>query len=122
MSSPGVQTFERDRTLSINSIESNASSMIGVFRWGPANTPVRITTNESELVQKMGKPDDNTRVSFHSAANFLLYSAPLYVVRAIDDSVATNAVPTGETGVLVSNEDEYEILFDLHLRCNLIPS
>ena len=108
MSSPGVQTFERDRTLSINSIESNASSMIGVFRWGPANTPVRITTNESELVQKMGKPDDNTRVSFHSAANFLLYSAPLYVVRAIDDSTATNAVPTGETGVLISNEDDYE--------------
>lgn len=107
MTSPGVQTFERDRTFNVNSIESNASAMVGLFRWGPIESPTLITTNESELVQKFGRPDDDTKVFLHSAANFLLYSQPLYIVRATD-VLAKNAVPTGETAILVKNDDDYE--------------
>jgi hypothetical protein len=34
MASPGVIMREKDVSLNINSIESNASSMVGLFRWG----------------------------------------------------------------------------------------
>lgn len=107
MSSPSVNTFERDRSFNINSIESNASSMVGLFNWGAVNELIRITTNESELVRKLGRPNKDTTVYFHSAANYLLYSVPLYVVRAIDDLVAKNAVSNG-TATLVKNDVDYE--------------
>lgn len=108
MESPGVYTFERDKTFSINSIESSASAMVGLFRWGPVNVPTRITTNEQELVDKFGAPDADTSVSFHSAANYLLYVTPLYVTRAIDKATALNAVPAGEIPVYIGNEGIYE--------------
>lgn len=108
MPSPSVITREKDVSFNINSIESNASSMVGLFRWGPVNEAMRITTNESELLQKVGQPDNATTQYFHSAVNYLTYVTPLYVVRAIDDSVAVNAVPTGETALLIGNEGDYE--------------
>lgn len=108
MSSPSVITREKDVSFSINSIESSAGSMVGLFRWGPVNEATRITTNESELLQKFGRPDNATTQYFHSAANYLTYVTPLYIVRAIDDATALNAVPTGETALLVGNEGDYE--------------
>jgi hypothetical protein len=108
MSSPGVITREKDASFNINSIESNASSMVGLFRWGPVNEAMRITTNESELLQKVGRPDVATTQYFHSAVNYLTYVTPLYVVRAIDVAVATNAVASGEVAVLVKNGADYE--------------
>lgn len=108
MSSPSVITREKDVSFNINSIESNASSMVGLFRWGPVNEAMRITTNESELLQKVGRPDNATTQYFHSAVNYLTYVTPLYIVRAIDDAVALNAVPTGETAILIKNEGDYE--------------
>jgi hypothetical protein len=108
MASPGVITREKDVSLNINSIESNASSMVGLFRWGPVNELVRITTNESELVQKMGRPDSATTISFHSALNYLTYVKPLYIVRAVDDAVALNAAPSTGTPTIVGNDGDYE--------------
>lgn len=108
MASPSVITREKDVSFNVNSIESNAGSMIGLFRWGPVNEAIRITTNEGELLQKLGRPDKATTQYFHSALNYLLYVTPLYIVRAIDDAVALNAVPTGETGIFVGNQADYD--------------
>jgi hypothetical protein len=108
MASPSVITREKDVSFNVNSIESNAGSMIGLFRWGPVNEAIRITTNEGELLQKLGRPDQATTQFFHSALNYILYVTPLYVVRAIDDAVALNAVPTAETPILIKNEGDYE--------------
>ena len=108
MASPSVQTFERVVSFNVNSIESNASAIMGVFRWGEIDKPTAITTNESELVRKFGRPITSNNIAFHSAANFLLYSVPLWVLRVSGDD-ARNAVPTGETSILIRNRDEYDV-------------
>jgi hypothetical protein len=107
MSSPGVQTREIDRTLTISNSAANGTGFVGLFRWGPAEQIVQISTNESELVQRFGRPDNVTSIYFHSALNYLLYTNPLNVVRAVGTD-AFNAVPTGETPVLVKNDLDYE--------------
>ena len=109
MASPGIQTRETDRTLSINNVVANATGYVGMFRWGPANEVVTITTNESELVRRFGRPDNATSVFFHSALNYLLYTNPLMVVRTVG-SGALNAVPTLETPMLVKNSMDYDTL------------
>lgn len=108
MLSPGVYTQEIDRTLNVNNIVANATGYVGMFRWGPVEQVTRITTNESELVQRFGKPDTATTLYFHSALNYLLYTNPLYIVRVVDNAVALNAVADNETPILVKNDGEYE--------------
>lgn len=105
--SPSVETTEKDMTLNVANITSNASGYVGMFRWGPVEEVVRITTNESELVQRLSKPDKETSLYFHSALNYLLYTNPLYVVRVAGDD-AVNSVPTGEVALTVKNDDDYE--------------
>jgi hypothetical protein len=105
--SPGVYTKEKDLTFNIQSITSNASGYVGLFRWGPVDEIVSITTNESELVQRFGQPDSITSPFFHAAANYLLYSVPLLVVRTIG-AAAQNATSLTETSTLVKNLDHYE--------------
>lgn len=109
LNSPGVSTQEKDLTFNIQSITSNATGYVGMFRWGPANEIVDITTNESELVQRFGQPDNATTTFFHAAANYLLYSVPLSLVRVVG-SGAKNAVPDAEfDGTIVRNLEEYEV-------------
>lgn len=105
--SPGVETREEDRTLSINNIVTNATGYVGLFRWGPVEEVTQISTNEDELVQKLGRPNSETTLYFHSALNYLLYTNPLLIVRVTGDA-ALNAVPTGETPLLIKNEQAYE--------------
>lgn len=106
MLSPSVQTREFDLTLTTSSATSGSSATVGVFRWGPVEEPVRITTNEAELVRVFGRPDNFTTQFFHSAANYLLYAVPLTIVRAIDDATSINAAAT--TPILVKNVNDYE--------------
>jgi hypothetical protein len=110
--SPGVISVEKDLTFNIQSITSNAAGYVGLFNWGPAEQIVQITTNEGELAQRFGQPDSVTSPFFHAAANYLLYSVPLNVVRAIDP-LATNAIASDASvanidAPLVKNEAEYE--------------
>lgn len=108
MLSPGVYTREIDRTLNVNNIVANATGYVGMFRWGPVEQVTRITTNESELVQRFGRPDTNTTLYFHSALNYLLYANPLYIVRVVDNDTALNAVADSGSPILVKNDQEYE--------------
>lgn len=110
--SPGVETIEKDLTFNIQSITSNASGYVGLFRWGPADQIVPITTNENELVQRFGTPDKDTTGFFHSASNYLLYSVPLLIARAVNatarNAIDAAAVAAAVAPVLVKNEDAYE--------------
>lgn len=114
MSSPGVITKEKDLTFSIQSITSNASGYVGLFNWGPVKQIVDITSDESELVRRFGEPDNQTSLYFHSAANYLLYSRPLRVVRVAGtgavNSIADDAV--GQSAIAVNNEDAFDQLTD----------
>lgn len=104
MLSPGVNIQEYDATNIIPAVATTAGGFAGTFQWGPVE---QITTTDSEttLVSLFGQPNDNTAVSFFTAANFLGYGNNLQVVRVVG-STALNAVASG-TPVLIKNNDDY---------------
>ena len=91
--SPGINVSEIDLTNSTPAVGTTEGAIAGVFRWGPTNERVLITS-EQELVSRFGAPSTrytnspaNTLTwtnheTFLTAANFLGYSDALYVVRA----------------------------------------
>ena len=87
--SPGVNTSEIDLTASIPAVGTSTGATVGAFRWGPANTVVSIS-DETQLASVFFKPDNNTAVSFLSAANFLQYGNDLRVVRVFNDAGDAN--------------------------------
>ena len=107
--SPGVVSQEIDLTFRVAAIGGYNGAMVGAFQWGPVEDPVQITGGEEELFTKFYSPNDDTAVSFLSAANFLLYANSLYVTRVVGPA-ARNSVPAGQTAVLVKNDDQYETL------------
>jgi phage tail sheath protein FI len=101
--SPGVNTSEIDLTTSVPAVGTSTGATVGSFRWGPADTIVAIS-DETQLVSVFGKPDNNTAVSFLSAANFLNYGNDLRVVRVLHTgsgatNFAVNSVATANTHV-----------------------
>ena len=108
--SPGVNTSEIDLTTSVPAVGTSTGATAGVFRWGPANTIIQVSS-ESDLQQKFGKPDNNTAVSFMSAANFLAYGNDLRVIRVINPSAgansSNNAVSNSSHYVTIANNEDY---------------
>jgi phage tail sheath protein FI len=104
--SPGVNVSEIDLTTVIPAVSTTAGAFAGAFNWGPINKRTLITS-EIELVNRFGIPDNNTAISFFSAANFLSYGNNLRLVRANATS-ANNAVGTSYTPLSISSEDVYE--------------
>lgn len=109
--SPGIKITEQDLVSSQATIATTTGAFSGQFRWGPIEkaTPVQ---SEADLVAQFGKPDTTNAVDFLSAANYLGYSAPLYVVRVANTALnATSEATTGSgtagTGQLIKNEDAY---------------
>lgn len=110
--SPGIKITERDFTSVAATTGLAAGAFAGQFRWGPINVATQVVS-ENDLVTQFGKPNTNLNVDFLSAANFLSYSANLYVVRVANTALnATAEATTGSgsngTGVLITNKDNYE--------------
>ena len=108
--SPGVNTSEIDLTTSVPAVGVSTGATVGVFRWGPANTIVQVSS-ETDLAQQFFQPDSNTAGSFLSAANFLAYGNDLRVVRAINSTAgancSNNAVSAGAYYATIPNDEEY---------------
>jgi phage tail sheath protein FI len=102
--SPGVQTSEVDLTTVVPSVATTIGGLAGDFAWGPVNE-ITIITDELQLADRFGKPNDSTYETFFTAANFLSYGSDLRVVRAVGAG-ALNAA-TG-TAVLIENETDYQ--------------
>jgi len=102
--SPGVQINEVDLTTQTPAVSTSIGALAGVFSWGPANTPVQISS-EVNLNNTFGNPDANTSNSFFTAVNFLSYSNNLQVVRA-QLSGANNAMSNTNYGANVSMPNE----------------
>ena len=102
--SPGVQVKEIDATNVIPAVSTNIGGFAGSFNWGPAGE-VCMISSENGLVEKFGKPDNNTFKYFLVAASFLKYGNALKVVRVV--SGHDNATADG-TGQLIKNEEDYE--------------
>ena len=102
--SPGVNVSEIDLTTAIPAVSVSTGAIAGAFNWGPALTPI-VVSSEVDLVNQFGKPDANTYGSFFTAANFLSYSNDLRVVRL--QANAANCATASGTGVAIVNEDDY---------------
>ena len=116
--SPGVNVSEIDLTTVVPAVSTTEGAIAGVFRWGPIDKLVLISS-EDNLVKRFGKPTSLNPETFFTAASFLSYGNKLYVSRA-----ANTADATGVDGVLtamansgtissnlvhlVLNEDDYE--------------
>lgn len=88
--SPSVNVFERDYSTTVPALPTSITGLVGEFAWGPCNQIVGIT-NDRELVDQFGEPNDTNYESFFSAWNFLQYANNLLLVRAIDEATAKNA-------------------------------
>jgi hypothetical protein len=108
--SPGVNTSEIDLTTSIPAVGTSTGAMAGVFRWGPANAAIQVSS-ETDLAQKFFEPDNTTAASFLSAANFLAYGNDLRIIRVINQTAgancSNNAVSNGNVHVTVANDEDY---------------
>jgi hypothetical protein len=109
--SPGVKITEQDLVASNQSVASTAGAFAGQFNWGPIEFPTQVTS-ESDLVSQYGKPNTNNIVDFLSAANFLGYSSPLFIVRVANTALnataeATTGSNTAGVGLLIKNDDVY---------------
>lgn len=102
--SPGVSVSEVDLTPSVPAVSVSTGALAGYFTWGPA-AKVTAISNENQLANTFGQPDNNTAASFFTAANFLSYASGLRLVRASANG-ALNATGNG-VGVLINNEDDY---------------
>jgi hypothetical protein len=110
--SPGVTVSEVDLTTVVPSVLTTTGAFAGNFAWGPADKIVTVTS-ETQLNQVFSKPDNNTYISYFTAASFLAYGNNLKVVRAVG-AAANNAGLTGSTnnvGIRILNEDAYEAAY-----------
>jgi len=99
--SPGITFTEVDITTSTPAVDTTSGAIGGVFRWGPVNDPV-LVTSENDLVSKFGKPTNLNAETWFSAANFLSYSNALYVVRAANTTTQFAAI-AGNSAIAAAN-------------------
>lgn len=103
--SPSVIVREVDASQTVPAVATPPAAMAGVFRWGPVNDPVLITS-ENDLVNRFGKPTNDNYETFFTAADYLSYSNALWVVRADDGSdkaTATDIVVDGNNNIIVGD-------------------
>ena len=104
--SPGITIIEKDLTAIVPSVATTVGGFVGAFQWGPVEQVVTVDL-ESTLVERFGKPNNDTYESFFTAANFLAYGNNLQVIRVVG-STAKNAIANASaTAILIKNEDHY---------------
>lgn len=101
--SPGVNASEIDLTTVIPSVQTTAGAFAGSFVWGPVNLRTTVDS-EITLVNKFGKPDNNTATSFFTAASFLAYGNNLKVVRSVGSNCFNAVANTSASNVQIPNE------------------
>ena len=87
--SPGVVTKEIDLTTVVPEISMTHGAIAGPFKWGPALDRT-VVSNESEMVDRFGKPNAATYRTWFTAASYLAYSGNLKVVRTPNTTDAKN--------------------------------
>jgi hypothetical protein len=110
--SPGVNVSEIDLTTVVPPVATTVGAIAGVFRWGPLDQRV-LVTSENDLVAKFGKPASINPETFFTAANFLAYSNALFVSRAGNTAVmfaaiANSSAYSADATHTIKNVDDYE--------------
>lgn len=109
--SPGINVSEIDLTTVVPPVATTVGAFAGVFRWGPLDQRV-LVTSENDLVNKFGKPTSINPETWFTAANFLSYSNALYVSRAGNTAVMFSAIANStafaaNAAHTVKNVDDY---------------
>lgn len=109
--SPGINVSEIDLTTVVPPVATTVGAFAGVFRWGPLDHRV-LVTSENDLVSKFGKPTSINPETWFTAANFLSYSNALYVSRAGNTAVMFAAIANSTAfsagaSHTVKNTDDY---------------
>lgn len=109
--SPGINVSEIDLTTVVPPVATTVGAFAGVFRWGPLDQRV-LVTSENDLVNKFGKPTSINPETWFTAANFLSYSNALYVSRAGNTAVMFSAIAnstafSANAAHTVKNVDDY---------------
>ena len=99
--SPGINVSEIDLSTVVPAVASTEGAIAGVFRWGPLNQRV-LVTSEVNLATRFGKPTSHNAETFFTAADFLAYGNKLYVAR-VASATAYNA---GTANAQISTADE----------------
>ena len=90
--SPGIELKETSVQSTVVLNATGRAAIVGKFQWGPAYQVTQIT-NEVELVDMFGGPNNQTADYFMSAMNFLQYGNDLRTVRVVNREAAKNASP-----------------------------
>ena len=106
--SPGVNVSEVDLTTVVPSILTTAGAFAGPFVWGPVNKRI-VMSNEIQLADTFGEPDDNTAVSFLTCASFLAYGNNLKVVRSAGSNTKNAQANTQTLPFLIGNDSTFEV-------------
>lgn len=91
--SPSVIVREVDASASVPAIATPPAATAGVFRWGPVNEAILISS-ENELVSRFGTPNDDNYETFFVAADYLSYANALYVARVDNGAVTAKSRST----------------------------
>lgn len=94
--SPGVEAKEINMQTTIARSSTGRAALAGKFLWGPAYQISQIVS-EVDLIDRFGRPDNQTADSVISAINFLKYGNDLRVVRILDEDTAKNSSPFFDT-------------------------
>lgn len=108
--SPGVSIKEIDLTTIVPAVATTPGGYAGYFHWGPAEEIVTVT-QQTELSNIFGKPQNDNYTDFFTVGNFLGYGNNMQVVRVVP-STALNAASTkgylvSPTGKLIKNETDF---------------
>lgn len=123
---PSIKFSETDLTAVVRSQSSNAGALVGRFQKGPVGKPV-LLTDKGDLISNFGIAVNNGTTmnnleDWYSAANFLGYSAGLYVCRAepvtsrnagknFSGTATSFASLTGGTAVYVPDGRDMELYY-----------
>ena len=105
--SPGVTVSEVDQTTVVPSLQTTAGAFVGNFTWGPVNYRYTVS-DEITLVNTFGQPDNNTYISFFTAASFLAYGNNLKVVRVIGPNSKNADSNTTNPNIAITNKNIFE--------------
>lgn len=90
--SPGIELKETSVQSTVVRNATGRAALVGKFQWGPAFQVTQVT-NEVELVDLFGGPNNDTADYFMSGMNFLQYGNDLRNVRVVSREFAKNASP-----------------------------
>lgn len=110
---PSVSIRETDKNTTISASQASTyGAFAGNFEWGPVEDIINIS-NEGELVDTFGKPNEDTYKDFFVAKTFLDYSASLKIVRVVDEQSrnAVSSMSVDAEFIARDNEDNYIIAY-----------